>query len=39
MGGEISIFHFPFQTSPRVSFGMELESNSFQLDSNWKILE
>ena len=36
---KMTIFHFPFQTSPRVSFGMELESNSFQLDSNWKILE
>ena len=32
-------FHFPIQTSPRVSVGMELESNTFQPDSNWKILE
>lgn len=39
MEGELSVFHFPFQPIPRVSVGMELESNFFQKDSNWKILE
>jgi hypothetical protein len=34
----MSIFHFPFQPSPRVSFGMELEPKPFQLDSNWKVI-
>ena len=34
----MSIFHFPFQPSSRVSFGMELEPKPFQLDSNWKVI-
>tara|TARA_B100002052_G_scaffold74883_1_gene67915 strand:+ start:240 stop:362 length:123 start_codon:yes stop_codon:yes gene_type:complete len=29
MEGELSVFHFPFQTFPRVSVGMELEIQLF----------
>ena len=29
MEGELSVFHFPFQTFPRVSVGMELEFQLF----------